>query len=247
MAFKVKQVVFYIGLFCFIAGCATTAIKESHYREDSFVLMDSIRNSDGKTLFPVEFNDLEYTINRGEHFYNLQMINEADRYYLLAIGKAKLLREHVTLELQHRADLSIAAEEEKRKAAELADEEARKVMEARKINEEKIRLEELRRAEEARAKKALEARKRAERARAEIEKPKLTRYTVKGGESLPQIASRPEVYGDAALWPLLYKANRDQIRDPAVLWPGQVLRIPRNVEKSDLQEARQYSITRPIR
>ena len=52
-------------------------------------------------------------------------------------------------------------------------------------------------------------------------------YTVRRGETLPQIAGRTEIYNDATLWPLIYRANRDQIRDPKQLWPGQVLTIPR--------------------
>jgi nucleoid-associated protein YgaU len=61
------------------------------------------------------------------------------------------------------------------------------------------------------------------------------------GETLPLIAAQPEVYGDATLWPLLYRANRDQIRDPRHLWPGQVLRIPRTFSREDLTEARRFA------
>jgi nucleoid-associated protein YgaU len=32
--------------------------------------------------------------------------------------------------------------------------------------------------------------------------------------------------GDPTLWPLLYRANRDQIKDPSLLYPGQRLTIP---------------------
>lgn len=49
-------------------------------------------------------------------------------------------------------------------------------------------------------------------------------HVVQPGETLWQIAAA--VTGDARDWPLLYRANRDQIKDPARLYPGQRLNIP---------------------
>ncbi len=49
-------------------------------------------------------------------------------------------------------------------------------------------------------------------------------YTVVSGDSLSSIAQR--WYGDAAQWPRLFEANRQQISDPDRIFPGQVLRVP---------------------
>jgi nucleoid-associated protein YgaU len=49
-------------------------------------------------------------------------------------------------------------------------------------------------------------------------------HEVQPGESLWQIAQI--TVGDATLWPALYHANRDQIKDPARVYPGQRLAIP---------------------
>jgi nucleoid-associated protein YgaU len=49
-------------------------------------------------------------------------------------------------------------------------------------------------------------------------------YTVKAGDSLSKIAQA--LTGDLHNWKALYEANRDQIKDPNVIRPGQVLRIP---------------------
>jgi nucleoid-associated protein YgaU len=49
------------------------------------------------------------------------------------------------------------------------------------------------------------------------------KHIVKPGETLWQIAGH---LGDPFLWPALYRANRDQIKDPSILYPGQVLTIP---------------------
>jgi len=49
-------------------------------------------------------------------------------------------------------------------------------------------------------------------------------HDVRHGETLATIAAA--TLGDPSLWPALYRANRDQIRDPARLYPGQRLEIP---------------------
>lgn len=49
-------------------------------------------------------------------------------------------------------------------------------------------------------------------------------HVVKPGESLWTIAQL--TVGDPTLWPALYLANRDQIKDPTRVYPGQRLAIP---------------------
>jgi nucleoid-associated protein YgaU len=89
--------------------------------------------------------------------------------------------------------------------------------------------------------------KKAEKTGQNKEKPLPVYHTVMHGETLPQIAARPDVYNDLALWPLLYRANRDQIRDPGHIQPGQVLRIPRNMSREETAEARRYGLEKPLR
>jgi nucleoid-associated protein YgaU len=50
------------------------------------------------------------------------------------------------------------------------------------------------------------------------------RYTVVKGDSLSKIAKR--VYGDAQQWRKIYEANRDQIKNPDLIYPGQTFTIP---------------------
>lgn len=52
-------------------------------------------------------------------------------------------------------------------------------------------------------------------------------HTVVKGECLWYIAGYEHVYGDPTKWPLIYRANRDKIKDPDLIYPGQVLKIPR--------------------
>jgi nucleoid-associated protein YgaU len=49
-------------------------------------------------------------------------------------------------------------------------------------------------------------------------------HLVRAGETLASLAER--YYGDAARAPEIYAANRDRIRDPSQLHPGQTLVIP---------------------
>lgn len=51
-------------------------------------------------------------------------------------------------------------------------------------------------------------------------------HTVRAGETLKSIAASRSVYGDGGKWILLYQANKEKIRDPNKLTPGQVLAIP---------------------
>jgi uncharacterized protein YidB (DUF937 family) len=49
-------------------------------------------------------------------------------------------------------------------------------------------------------------------------------YTVVPGDSLSKIAKR--LYGDANQWRTIFDANRDQIKNPDLIHPGQKLKIP---------------------
>ena len=50
-------------------------------------------------------------------------------------------------------------------------------------------------------------------------------YTVVAGDSLSKIAQRE--YGHANQWNRIYEANRDILKDPDKIYPGQKLRIPK--------------------
>jgi nucleoid-associated protein YgaU len=49
-------------------------------------------------------------------------------------------------------------------------------------------------------------------------------YVVVKGDTLSGIAKRE--YGNANKWPTIYEANKDVIKDPDLIYPGQQLRIP---------------------
>lgn len=49
-------------------------------------------------------------------------------------------------------------------------------------------------------------------------------YVVKRGDSLSKISEK--VYGNASRWRETYKANKDKIENPRLIYPKQKLRIP---------------------
>jgi nucleoid-associated protein YgaU len=58
---------------------------------------------------------------------------------------------------------------------------------------------------------------------------KETTYTVKAGDTLSKIAK--EFLGNANAYMELFNANKDQLTDPNLIKPGQVLKIPQATHK----------------
>lgn len=240
---SVKNRLLVIAGVALLCGCAP---GNALLRDESSFLLEKVRAEGVQEMFPMQFRDLVATFDRGEELNLAGNVSAADEYYGFTMTKALLLESAFAEEVRAREAAAARREAERLRAeAELKAKLERERAEAEAAA--------ARAAEEARAaaKRAeaerAEARRRAERAKYEREQNLPLRHTVKRGETLPQIAALPEVYGEASLWPLLYRANRDQIRDPRVLWPGQQLKIPRNLDRSDLGEARRFSSERPLR
>ncbi|HET8835629.1 MAG TPA: LysM peptidoglycan-binding domain-containing protein [Gemmatimonadales bacterium] len=49
-------------------------------------------------------------------------------------------------------------------------------------------------------------------------------YTVVKGDSLSKIAK--QFYGNAGQWKKIYEANKDTIKNPDLIYPGQTFKIP---------------------
>ncbi len=52
-------------------------------------------------------------------------------------------------------------------------------------------------------------------------------YEVMAGDSLSKISKK--FYGDAKQWKRIFEANRDQIKNPDLIRPGQKLKIPAKI------------------
>ena len=222
----------------FVAACATPTAR---FKAESEQVLKRIKASNVEAFFPSEVNDFYRTINQGDIEVAKGDVRSADIYYNLALGKAEILGSLYVEELKrreavmrHELDMRRQAENELKLQRSLERERAR---------EAAIEAARLRKIEAEKA----EVRRKFKKNSQEKEVQLVVRHSVKRGQTLPQIAAQPEVYGDSSLWPLIYKANRDQISDPAVLWPGQILRIPRNYNKDDVNDARRFATGRSPR
>lgn len=60
--------------------------------------------------------------------------------------------------------------------------------------------------------------------------PAAKTYTVARGDSLSKIAKH--IYGNANRWRDIFEANRDQLDDPDLIQPGQVLKLPADADSN---------------
>jgi nucleoid-associated protein YgaU len=65
-----------------------------------------------------------------------------------------------------------------------------------------------------------------------------TNYIVERGDNLWNIAQKEVVYDDPYMWPRLYRANRESVKDPDLIFPKQVLAVPYGVREN------QYLVSR---
>jgi len=80
---------------------------------------------------------------------------------------------------------------------------------------------------------------------AQVEAPKTTSsYEVVKGDNLWNISGKSSVYGNPYQWPLIYKANSDQIKDADLIFPGQTLAIDNNPSDAAAAAAIQHAKTR---
>lgn len=69
-------------------------------------------------------------------------------------------------------------------------------------------------------------------------------YSVVRGDNLWSISGKDEVYADPYQWPLIYKTNRDKIKDADLIYPGQVFDIDQNASASEIDAAVNHAKTR---
>jgi nucleoid-associated protein YgaU len=228
-----------------IAGCSTPAPL---WHQQAGQIIKAARTDGASALLPSEYGSLVDSFSKGENLLLEEDVEEADQLFKLIILKGQLLNENLKAEKIRIAEIERMRllEQQKLETQQLEKERIEAIERANENRRREAEEVRARIADQARIDAETEIRRQAERQKAQKERPLVASHTVKRGESLPQIAALPEVYNDSLLWPLIYRANRDQIRDPRNLWPGQSLRIPRNYSREDLQEARRYAQDRRL-
>jgi len=152
-------------------------------------------------------------------------------------------RDSVEYALQHARRAVSLAEEGQARLEQEAAEQAILAEQAQQAERKKAQAEETGIKQEQKQPAAIPAAKpTAKPAPVPTPKPKIElvdEYSVGEGETLWTISAQPQVYGEGLLWPLLYQANRDQIKDPRQIFPGQTLDIRRDMTSEEQEEARQ--------
>ena len=74
--------------------------------------------------------------------------------------------------------------------------------------------------------------------KARIAQPVTIDYTVERGDNLFNIAKKESVYDDPYMWPRIYRANKEDIKDPDMIFPEQILAVPFGVAEN------QYLVSR---
>ncbi len=69
-------------------------------------------------------------------------------------------------------------------------------------------------------------------------------HVVVAGEHLWGISGYSQIYNDPYQWPLIFKRNRDQIKDADLIYPGQELKIQRDLSEEQVMQAIEHAKTR---
>jgi len=206
-------------LLIILSGCARPPLQKL---DAASYLLDRAHTLQAVELAPTEYQSALTALNEAKASLEARDYRNAEAsldFSLLHTRRAIALTEQLKSNQR-------AKEAEAKRIAE----EAARQSEERK---QQALLEE-KRAAEAASKAAREASPKPTHA------PKLQPiYKVGSGENLWTISAQPTVYDDGFLWPLLYQANRDQIKDPRQIYPGQVLNIRRDLTEQEMAEARQ--------
>jgi nucleoid-associated protein YgaU len=87
---------------------------------------------------------------------------------------------------------------------------------------------------------ALQSEVQSKQAELDREKSKPRQYTVVRGDCLYTISGQEKIYADPDKWPRIYRANRDKIVDPNLIYPDWVLKIPRGMPKEHMVQSGEY-------
>jgi LysM repeat protein len=80
------------------------------------------------------------------------------------------------------------------------------------------------------------------------EQPKMTEsshYTVALNDTLWGIAGKSDIYSDNFQWPLIFKANRDTIKDPDLIYPNQDFVIQKGMTEEEISNAHKLAMETP--
>jgi hypothetical protein len=78
-----------------------------------------------------------------------------------------------------------------------------------------------------------------------VQKPVSGQYSVIPNDTLWGIAGKSEIYSDNFQWPLIFKANRDLIKDPDLIYPKQDFKIDKGATAEEVAHAKGLAMKTP--
>jgi len=75
--------------------------------------------------------------------------------------------------------------------------------------------------------------------------PEPMKYVVQKGDTLWDISTMGKIYKDPFQWPLIFRANRDEIDDPDLIEIGQEFVLKKVFSADEIQAARQKAMDSP--
>jgi nucleoid-associated protein YgaU len=234
--------------FSLVWGCARIPLREI---SDARVLMEAAKSSCSRVYMSEEMNEVNKSfalIDKGMQKKSRKSKKELRRLALevQSISKKMItetagIKTEIYSQIQQEIVSAIKKIHEGEKAE--ANRYARKeyklaiqsVREARQISQDECRYKEaLEKAGES-FQYAEQSIQRAAAFKRELENKLPVYHIVKEGETLKSIAKSSPLYRDEAYSEVIYKANRDQIGDPGILYPGQQLYLPgkEEIKKND--------------
>jgi LysM repeat protein len=73
----------------------------------------------------------------------------------------------------------------------------------------------------------------------------MTKYIVVKGDTLWDISMKEVAYQDNFQWPLIFKANRDQIKDPDLIYPKQEFWLKHDFSQQEIDKSRKDASDTP--
>jgi nucleoid-associated protein YgaU len=213
---------------------------------DARVLLEAAKNSCAKTYMPEEMQESKDklgVIDQGSQKIIRKSKREMKR---MALDVQRLSKKMINQTARIKSDLynqiqqqivsaikmihqgeKVEANRYARKEYKLAIESVR---EARVLSQDECRYKEALEQSDLSIQYAEQSIQRAVSFKKELENKLPAYHIVQEGETLKSIAKTSPVYYDESYWEYIYKANRNQIRDPKILYPGQQLYLPSKQE-----------------
>ncbi len=248
---KIGLLALLLSLALLLGGCCRPPVKEVSLAKAQ--LMEA-QEAGAPTYAPEKYKEAENLLSQAEaetktecqkSWKTVKLAQQKAQEAKEAALKAKLLARAEALKAIKRAQQALAEAREAEApqyAPDLFQSATNLLAEAQKDFQRENFLQSKKKADKA-AQLALKAKEAATKVKEELarelekRRAKPSTHVTEKGECLWIISSYPQIYGNPFMWPLIYWANKAQIHDPDLIYPGQAFTIPRDFSSQEKNKA----------